>query len=149
MLKLFFWWKDKLFFHNFFLLKIVFNVYKKWSIKPEQKINCWGGSVPPKPSSSMPSGCAPRRQPILNWIPLIESPFELNPLTQLVIGYHWLPFLNQVHKELKKQSSKSPIHQEFWVQNQPKIGENWCRIRFRTLRIYWDTIFYAHISQFS
>ena len=26
--------------------------------------------------------------------------FRLNPPSQLIIGYHWLAFLNQVHKNL-------------------------------------------------
>ena len=34
--------------------------------------------------------------------------FGLNPHSQLVIGYHWLAFLNQIHKNI----FKSPIHYE-------------------------------------
>ena len=35
--------------------------------------------------------------------------FGLNPPSQLVLGYHWLVFLNQVNKESQTQSSTSPI----------------------------------------
>ena len=64
-----------------------------------------------------------------------------------VIGYHWLAFLNPPY---------SPIHQEFWAQNQPylknqksKNRQNKCKICFRTLRTFWDNIFLAHFSQYS
>ena len=33
--------------------------------------------------------------------PQTQDPFELNPHSQLIIWYHWLMFLNQVHKELQ------------------------------------------------
>ena len=42
--------------------------------------------------------------------------FGLNPLSQLVIGHHWLAYLNEVRKNLK-----SPIHYERCVQNRPYI----------------------------
>ena len=49
--------------------------------------------------------------------------FELNHPSQLVIGYHRLVFLNQVNKESKTQSLKTPIHKEFLVQNRPYIND--------------------------
>ena len=37
--------------------------------------------------------------------PQAPDAFGLNPPSQLVLGYHWLAFVNQVHKTFK-----SPIH---------------------------------------
>ena len=39
-----------------------------------------------------------------------SNAFELNPPSQLVIGHHWLAFLNQVCRESQTQLSTFPIH---------------------------------------
>ena len=84
---------------------------EKNSSKPEEKNLCLGEIHPPKPPVC--GGlCHPHRLPGIHL--QATGCFKLNPRSQLVIGCHWLPFLNYVHKNLYV-----PIHKEFWVQNRP------------------------------
>ena len=75
--------------------------------------------------------------------------FWIESLYQLVIGYHWLAFLNQVHKQSKTQSTGSQFTRNFEYKIDHisetiycKKSENRFCIRFRTLCVFWDTSFY-------
>ena len=77
-----------------------------------------GGLRPTKPLGSwgawrltpLTGGTTPRPRMLLDWI----------PSSQLVIGYHWLAFLNQVRKNHFLRN-KSRIYYECWVQNLPYL----------------------------
>ena len=73
------------------------------ALRPRKLAGSWRASTS-KPSTE---GSIPRPRML----------FKLNPPSQLVIGLNWLVFLNQVLKQSKTQSFKSPIHYECWIQN--------------------------------
>ena len=93
------------------------NIPRKW-----ETVLCKGGSDPR-------TGC-----------------FWIDPPSQLVIGYPWLAFLNQVLEQSKIQLSNSPIHWEFWAKNRlylidlTKIAKilNSVLHSFKNWRIFWD-----------
>ena len=79
---------DFFFLGNFFFYKMIWNVCNKMFMKTWAKKIMLGRLRPPKSPSSW--GASSPTMP--------QTFFELNPHGQLVIGYHWLAFLNQVRK---------------------------------------------------
>ena len=65
---------------------------------------------------------------------MASDAFGLNPARQLVIGYHWLAFLNQIFKNLQVPET---LNKNFVEQKNSKRLENRFCIRLRTLRIFW------------
>ena len=60
----------------------------------------------------MLGGLGPPKPPVFVRVFIPRQPqaaFALNPTSQLVIGYPWLAFLNQVLKNLKSQTLKMRI----------------------------------------
>ena len=75
---------------------------RNWSIFPYifSSLNAtdWGGGMAVRPEGGGGSMSPP---PLTTYI---------RHFSQLIIGYHWLAYLNQVCKQSKTQSSKFPIH---------------------------------------
>ena len=93
-----------------------------WGLKRIQKNIMLGVSVPqnlPFRGGLRPHHPQPRHRP-----PAPDG-FGLNPPSQLVIGYHWLAFLNQIRKNPRSQGkihkSPRPMHYECLVQNRPYL----------------------------
>ena len=107
---------------------------KKKLGKKSSNIFCVRGAPPPEITGSWGVGGFAPHTPHRRLRPQALDAFGLNPHSQLVAGFHWLAFLNQVRKNLsnffKNFSTKSIICQKV------KIEKNVFYIGFRKLRIF-------------
>ena len=70
--------------------------------------------------------------------PQAPDVFGLKPPSQLVIGYHWLAFLNQIRKNVLRAQFTSNVVYKIDHISKTKNCQIQCTIRFRTMRILWD-----------
>ena len=83
----------------------------------------------------MLGGSTPLNPPVRGGLaPHTQDAFELDPPIQLVIGYHWLAFLNQIPE----------ISIENIVKRIKEIKSDFFYI---TMRMFWDKINFVHFGE--